>query len=167
MKQRSKSQAGFSLVEVVIAIGVTAFCLIPISGLLLVGTHTTQNSGQQAAAVNIGSEVVADLEAADSAGNVSFSTSDSGTPYSIVIPTAASTTPQTIYMDENGNASGTVSSTSRYLVSLGFTPPPAGQRGATMVRILVTWPAQAQNTAGEWPTLYQGSWETVTALDRN
>ena len=164
MKSPRTSQAGFSLVEVVIAIGVAAFCLIPLSGLLLVGTHANQNSSQQTAAVNIGMAVVADLQATPT-------TTAKSPYYQITISTAASATPTTLYVDENGqaaNPSNTLAATSRYRVSLGFTPPPAAApRASTLVRVMVTWPAQADPTPALWPTAYTGSWETITSLDRN
>ena len=176
MKQRSKSQAGFSLVEVVIAIGVTAFCLIPISGLLLVGTHTTQNSGQQAVAASIGAEVATALQATDSQGHAylpeasSDSDSNPGMVFQIQVPPVGngpSPEPVTIYMDEDGNASNAPLPTTRYAVTLFFTPPAnVGQKNATLAQIMVTWPGQSQ-AAGAWPTTYQGSWETETALNIN
>jgi hypothetical protein len=57
-------------------------------------------------------------------------------------------------------------------VSIAFTPPAKGNssitpRTATMVRILITWPAMADIDPTKWPTNFSGSYETVTALDRN
>ena len=55
--------AGFSLVEVTLALGVAAFCLIALLGLLPLGMQTNQSAVSQTAAASILSSVVADLRA--------------------------------------------------------------------------------------------------------
>ena len=44
MRRSSRTTAGFSLVEVVLALGVAAFCLIAVLGMLPVGLKTQQAS---------------------------------------------------------------------------------------------------------------------------
>ena len=51
----------FSLVEVTLALGVAAFCLIAVFGLVPVGLQTNRNATSQTAATNIIAAVVADL----------------------------------------------------------------------------------------------------------
>jgi type II secretory pathway pseudopilin PulG len=53
----------FSLVEVTLAMGIAAFCLIAAFGLMPLGVQTNRNSTSQSAAVNIMAAVVADLRA--------------------------------------------------------------------------------------------------------
>src|SRR5436189_2271292 len=53
----------FSLVEVTLALGVAAFCLIAVFGLVPVGVQTNRNATSQTAATNILSSVVSDLRA--------------------------------------------------------------------------------------------------------
>src|SRR5256884_2039571 len=55
--------AGFSLVEVTLALGVAAFCLIALLGLLPLGMQTNQSAVSQTAAASILSSLVADLRA--------------------------------------------------------------------------------------------------------
>jgi uncharacterized protein (TIGR02598 family) len=168
-KPRNKSRAGFSLVEVVIALGVTAFCLISILGLIFAGLQGTQQTSEQTGAVGIATDVIADLKA----------TPTQGTPtspnFGITIPTTATTTPMTFFIESDGSASSTAASpnfaktpdqNARYRVSLGFPQSTTG-RSATPVRVMITWPALADPNPGTWPTHYQGSWETVVNLDRN
>lgn len=62
MKKLSTS-AGFSLVELTLALGVAAFCLIGVFGLVPVGVQTNRNATSQTAATNILSSVVSDLRA--------------------------------------------------------------------------------------------------------
>src|SRR5205814_3216642 len=53
----------FSLVEVTLALGVAAFCLIAVFGLVPVGVQTNRNATSQTAATNILSSVVSDIRA--------------------------------------------------------------------------------------------------------
>ena len=58
----SKSRAAaFSLVEVTLALGVAAFCLLAVLGLLPVGVQTNRNASSQTIASNIIATVVSDL----------------------------------------------------------------------------------------------------------
>src|SRR5258705_6008484 len=63
MKLRSRSIAAFSLVEVTLALGIAAFCLIAVVGLVPVGVQTNRNATSQTAATNILSSVVSDIRA--------------------------------------------------------------------------------------------------------
>src|SRR5205814_10489084 len=53
----------FSLVEVTLALGVAAFCLLAVFGLMPIGLQTNRNTISQSAAANIIAAVVADLPA--------------------------------------------------------------------------------------------------------
>ena len=55
--------AAFSLVEVTLALGVAAFCLIAILGLLPAGLNTNQNSTRQTTANGILSAILTDIRA--------------------------------------------------------------------------------------------------------
>jgi hypothetical protein len=63
MKLRSRSIAGFSLIEVTLALGVAAFCLIAVFGLVPVGVQTNRNATSQTFTTNILSGVVSDIRA--------------------------------------------------------------------------------------------------------
>jgi prepilin-type N-terminal cleavage/methylation domain-containing protein len=176
---------GFTLVEVALALGVVAFCLVAIFGLLPVGINSNRNSIEQAAANNIARAIVSDLRATPVAsGTAAIVTSP---VYGFEIPAAGQTgavpSPQTVFFAESANATGLMgappavtpkpapdtlsTSVSQYRVSLGFTAPPTGTRNATVVRLLVTWPALADPAPAIWPTNYTGSYETIISLDRN
>ena len=64
MKRSINSQAAFSLVEVTLALGIAAFCLMAVFGLVPVGVQTNRNATSQTAATNILSSVVSDIRAA-------------------------------------------------------------------------------------------------------
>jgi len=61
MKRRG--YCAFSLVEVTLALGIAAFCLIAVFGLMPVGVQTNRNATSQTAATNILSSVVSDIRA--------------------------------------------------------------------------------------------------------
>src|SRR5437588_8911179 len=63
MNHRSQSRSAFSLIEVTLAIGVAAFCLIAVLGMLPVAIKTQQASVQQTKANAIISQIVDDLRA--------------------------------------------------------------------------------------------------------
>jgi uncharacterized protein (TIGR02598 family) len=139
------SQYGFSLVELTLAIGVAAFCLIAVFGLIPVGVQTNRNATSQTAATNIMAAVVADLRA---------------TPTTNISPQFAITfgTNKTLFFDSTGNFTTLLNANSRYQVNITWNSAPSGLRYADLK---VTWPAAA-NTA-----IASGSVETFAALDRN
>ena len=63
MKPRDLKNSAFSLVEVTLALGIAAFCLIAVFGLMPIGVQTNRNATSQTAATNIMAAVVADLRA--------------------------------------------------------------------------------------------------------
>src|SRR5437763_16903386 len=58
-----RSRAAFSLVELTVAMGIAAFCLIAVFGLIPVGVQTNRNATSQTAATNILADVIADIRA--------------------------------------------------------------------------------------------------------
>jgi uncharacterized protein (TIGR02598 family) len=61
--RKLSATAAFSLVEVTLALGIGAFCLIAVVGLMPVGVQTNRNATSQTTATNIMAAVVADLRA--------------------------------------------------------------------------------------------------------
>jgi hypothetical protein len=61
VKTRSSSKAGFSLVEIALALGVVVFCMVTIMGLLAVSVTTTHTSSFQTTAANTLNAIAADL----------------------------------------------------------------------------------------------------------
>jgi uncharacterized protein (TIGR02598 family) len=176
---RPAYQGGFSLVEVVVALGVAAFCLLTLMGLLVVGINGSSMSAQQSVAVNIATAVATDLRAtplncqnytpslklysprfgitvpAPTAGNgmQTFYVSVDGTPLTQVYPATTSTPPaNTAY---------------RVTVQGPLRPTVTGQRVASPVFILVTWPGLADPTEATWPSHFTGSFQTSIYLDEN
>jgi len=61
MRLSNPTNTAFSLVELTLALGVAAFCLLAVFGLMPVGVQTNRNATSQTAAAGIMAAVVADL----------------------------------------------------------------------------------------------------------
>jgi len=140
--------AAFSLVELVLALGVAGFCLFAVFGLMPVGMQTNRNATSQTAATNIIAAIVADLR---------------------TTPAAATTSPQfaitfgtdkTLYFDASGQATISLSPDSRYQLNIKWNSAPTGLHYADLK---VTWPAPVDPAT----TTPSGSVEIFAAFDRN
>jgi uncharacterized protein (TIGR02598 family) len=153
MNRRCNLTMGFSLVEVTLALGIAAFCLIALFGLLPLGIQTNQSSISQTAAASVLSSVAADLRATPK-------TSLTSLQYDITFGTAKS-----LYFDGEGRtvAPTDAYATPRYRVTITFPPSPAGAFAPTFVSLKVSWPALVDPAT----TTPAGLIETFTALDRH
>jgi uncharacterized protein (TIGR02598 family) len=140
--------AAFSLVEVVLALGVAAFCLIAILGLMPVGVQTNRSATSQTAAANIMAAIVADLRTTPAAATTS--------------PEFAITfgTEKTLFFDASGQAATSLSSDSRYRLNVTWNSAPTGLQYAVLK---VTWPASV-DPATATPS---GSVKIFAAFDRS
>lgn len=170
MKMNGRAQSGFSLIEVAIALGVAAFALVALVGLIPIGLNSNQASIEQMAAATLAASVVADLRAAP----VEIPPVAKNSPrFQIPLPASGSAT-HTLFLREDGSAAGTVNSEAdpaqdpRFRATLFITAPAgATQKSATIVRVFVTWPALADRMANTVPSKFSGSYEVVTALNRH
>jgi uncharacterized protein (TIGR02598 family) len=160
-ERRLPSVAAFSLVELTLALGMAAFCLIAVFGLMPVGLQTNRNATSQTRATNILAAVIADLRTTTKTAGTW-----TGTSPQLCIALGAA---RTLYFDSEGRCSSNLAgSTSpcgvalvppiqpRYQVNLTF--PSTGN--LTYADLKVTWPAAA--TAAN----ASSSVETFAALDR-
>lgn len=145
--RRSICVAAFSLVEVTLALGIAAFCLIAVFGLMPVGVQTNRNATSRTAATNIMGAVVADLRAIPP-------TKTTSAQFSVAFGT-----PKTLYFDDTGQFATSLSTNSRY--QLNVTWPDSGWTGLKYADVKVWWPATA--TAAN----ASGSVEMFAAFDRN
>jgi len=166
------------MIEVTLALGVAGFCLLTIFGLLPVGLASNQASIRQTIAGNIASSIVADLHTTRQLGVASTPRYQFNIPVGGVPLTSSSM--QTVYIAASGSAtvinaspSATASGPSIYRATVFFNTPgqqasqTGGQRNATQVRVLVTWPALSDPVASNGPSNYTGSYDAETALDCN
>ena len=170
MKRTPPIAGGFSLIEVALALGVAAFALVAILGLIPIGLNSNKASIEQTEAAALAAGVVADLRATP----VAIPPVDKISPrFQIPLP-ASGTAMHTFYLREDGSATGLVDANAdpaqdpRYRVTLFINAPAAvTQKSATTVRVLVTAPAMADPVATVAPVKFSSSYEGVTALNRN
>ena len=128
----------FSLVEVTLAIGVAAFCLLAVFGLVPIGVQTNRNATSQTAATNILSSVVSDIRATPK-------TVSTSTQYGISL-SANSTT--TLYFDGQGQFATSLGADSRYrLTEKGIAEPPLADDAREAIKAAVDF--VLPRTAGE------------------
>ena len=143
MKPPSCGTSAFSLVEVTLALGIAAFCLITVFSLVPVAVLTNRNATSQTAATNIMASLVADMRA---------TTSLTSPQYGITLGTA-----KTLYFNSAGQFTTSLGANSRYRASITFPWTSGSTYGADLK---VTWPAPAI-------TMPSGSTEMFAAFDRN
>ena len=162
--KRFRSRAAFSLVEVTIALGVAAVCLVAVMGLLPVGINTNQASFQQTIATNILSAVVSDLRTVPKGAN------NSSKQYKIVFPNSANSPPAFVYFSHDGSTGqkpDKAETDTVFYATISYMAPPAGagDRTATVLHVQVAWPYPGVNPQnGPAPA---GFVETFISLDRN
>jgi len=165
MKLPTYRLTGFSLVEVTLAVGIAAFCLLSIMALFPTSLATNQITLQQTVNTNLVAAIAADLRATPI-------TSATSLRYGISIPTTGSAT-HTLFLQDDGTAGAqdtdaVPSQSPRYRATITFAAPTSSsQKTATGVRILLTWPALADPVANATPSKYSGLYEVYTALNRN
>ncbi|MBA3542885.1 MAG: hypothetical protein H0T83_00340 [Chthoniobacterales bacterium] len=165
MKPLLRRWSGFSLVELTLAIGVAAFCLLGVMALFPTSLITNQKTFQQTADTSLARAVVADLQA-------TALTSSTSPRYGITIP-ATGTATHSIFLQEDGtagaqDADAVPSNNPKYRATITFyAPTNTSQKSATGVRVLLTWPALADSSAAASPSKYAGSYEVLTAIIRN
>jgi uncharacterized protein (TIGR02598 family) len=147
MKRSIALDTAFSLFEVTLALGIAAFCLIAIFGLMPVGVQTNRNATSQTAATNIIAAVVADLRATPKGSSTS-------SQFSVTF----GTNPPPMYFDGTGQFATVLGANSRYQLNITWNSAPSGLRYADL---RVTWPAAAA------PPNASGSLEAFAAFDRN
>ena len=162
MRTLQRKRAGFSLVEVTLALGVAGFCLLAVFALLPMGVQTNQAAFSQTAATTILSDVSADVRVAAQANSGSVTSP----MYGIVIPASGSTntTPKTLYFDSQGGFSTAIQGASRYRLAVTFPAPSSNAPYATCAYIKISWPAAVDATSS--PANAAGLIETVAAFRR-
>lgn len=160
MKGSPVNRFGFSLVEVTLALGVAAVCLIAIFGLLPVGLRTNQDAAQEVAAGDILGAVMADLRATPA--TTPRGEAAASRQFAINIPAnpVSEATTSTLFFSGEGQFSASVNSESRYRLTVTFLPN-TGSRAATLAYLEMTWPAAAS------PINATSSVEMFLGLDRN
>jgi uncharacterized protein (TIGR02598 family) len=165
VKLNDQQPLGFSLVEVTLALGVAAFCLIAVFGLLPVGIQTNRTATSETNSSQILTRVIADLRATPP--TIPRGAAATSVEFGISIPAnpvMSSQTIQTLYFAEDGTFADSVQPTSRVRLTITFLPNDPGgvlNRLSTRVFLKATWPAAAD------PATASGSCEAFVSLNRN
>ena len=154
--------SAFSLVEVTLALGIAAFCLIAVFGLVPVGVQTNRNAISRTAAMSIMAEVVADLRATPTAAATSaqfglaFSGCTAPNSVQLYFDSAGQVVAHCNCCDDTtDNSQG---KNPRYRLSVIYPTSPTGR---AYLDLKVTWPGAAK------PANASGSTEMLAAFDRN
>jgi len=157
MKQSLPKTSGFSLVEVTLALGVAAFCLIAVLGLLPASLKTQQASIEQTTANSIISQIYSDLRAdlRLPPGLASHET-DGGFQPPLHGHWLQRLTPDTLYFTQEGKPVNSGQDTAVFKATITYNPlPPTGN--TSLASITVSWPAQG---------VPAGSVTTLVAVNR-
>jgi type II secretory pathway pseudopilin PulG len=146
MKPALNKAAAFSLVEVTLAIGVAAFVLVAIFGMLPVGLKVQQTSVHETVANKILSEIIGDMRAAvRNPGNAN----GTSTNFGIHIPCTSGNPwiscnqlPSTAYFTNEGNYLLNATPSTAGVVFTASISWVSGTTTTALARIVVYWPAQ-------------------------
>ena len=157
MRRLNFTAAAFSLVEVTLALGIAAFCLIAVFGLMPVGVQTNRNATSQTAATNILSSVAGDIRASPKGHTNSAK-------YGIRRSKGNTTT---LYFDGQGQFTTSLGANSRYRLYVKIYPIVAQPLYlASYAYLKVTWPAAVDTILN--PTIPpSGSVETAATFFEN
>jgi uncharacterized protein (TIGR02598 family) len=146
---RPSPTKGFSLVEITLALGVMAICLLAVLGLLPIASNTNRLAAADTAAASIAAAVLADIRATPR-------TAPSSTQFAVSFGANS-----ILFFDAEGQSTTTVNNTSIYRADVTFPINPSGAKAATFVHVKVSWPAASS------PTNAAGTAEMFSALNRN
>ena len=167
MRHPLRKAAGFSLVEIVIALGVAAFALVAIMGMLPMGLKTQQASIQQTTANEIMAAILNDLRA-DVVLPPGQASKEQDSGFGLHGHWALVAVPDTLFFNNVGNQAGSVAqgtfppapSDAVFRAKITYLFPPTAT--TSVANVIVTWPAQVDPTTG----LPVGSVGTYIAVNR-
>ncbi len=146
--------SAFSLIELTLAIGIAAVCLLAVIGLVPVAVLTTRNATSQTAAANIMAAVVADLRATPKSINTS---AQFAITFGTSICLGCAQPP--LYFDRTGQFTTSLGANSVYQLNIRWSP--SGSIPLRYADVTVTWPAAATVANAT------GKTEMFAAFDRN
>jgi uncharacterized protein (TIGR02598 family) len=165
MKHSLRSSAAFSLVEVTLAIGVAAFCLVAVAGLIPAGLKTQRTSANQTKANGVMSQVVQFLRAdvrlppglaSKAQGDWTVLHGHWGVP--VHIPDTLFFTNDGIEINGSLNAS-TAPQSAVFRATITYLFPPTAT--TSIAKITVSWPAAQADL-----TKVEGSIDMFAAVNR-
>jgi type II secretory pathway pseudopilin PulG len=167
MKPPVNRAGGFSLVEVTLAIGVAAFCLIAVLGLLPMSLKTQQASVEQTVANGVMTAIMGDLRA-DVRLPPGQASKEGISGFGLHGHWAQVYAPDTLYFTNEGKWTGNLNATSppadaALRAKITYLFPPNASTAAA--KIIVSWPPQVDPTAPGAP-VPAGIVDTFIAINR-
>lgn len=154
--------AGFSLVEVTIALGVAAFCLLVLLGSLPTGIKTQQASAQQTIANQIMTVLLSDLRA-DLRLPSGQASKEGASGFGLHGHWAQNYAPDTLWFNQQGQwlqLNGTAPAGATFRARITYFSPP--NTSTSVANIVVSWPAQVDPAT----TTPAGSVQQFIAVNR-
>lgn len=138
-----RRSAGFSLVEVTLAVAIIALGLLAVLGLLPQGLNSARTAADNTLVATIVQDVFSMLRSADFTSATLTNLNPSSPPFAPIGPYDLTSFNSTVvgYFDKSGLASSSGSADRYYKVALGFEPD--GTLDLTRVIATVAWPALA------------------------
>jgi uncharacterized protein (TIGR02598 family) len=153
-RSRAANHSAFSLVEVVIALGVVSFALIAVFGLLPTGLKTVKNANEQAAAANVLGAIADAVRNASTNGSATtYSNSIAGQGIGYTLGGAATT----INLNNLTLEGGAANNFSARLKAVVVITPPLSTTIPGRALISVAWPPQAVWGGASWSKTADGS----------
>ena len=153
-RSRAANHSAFSLVEVVIALGVVSFALIAVFGLLPTGLKTVKNANEQAAAANVLGAIADAVRNASTNGSATtYSNSIAGQGIGYTLGGAATT----INLNNLTLEGGAANNFSARLKAVVVITPPVSTTIPGRALISVAWPPQAVWGGASWSKTADGS----------
>lgn len=154
-------RSGFSLVEVVLAIGIISFAMVILVALLPTGLQLARKSTEETSALNLASAISSDLQSTPLASAQSVNFKIAPLPWTsnaslAVVPNSAIAL-NTDYVFYANEGQGVVSAAdARYRVTLRYTQVPGKSAGVPLgspasieALLKVSWPPAATNGQGQ------------------
>lgn len=154
------NHSGFSLVEVTIALGIIAFCVVAVFGLLPTALRSVKEANDRRNAVEVMNGIAGDL-LSRSGMETQATNRLSGVFSNVTWSSAVVKTNVIIPADGRlGEPNGQLMKAALEIV------PPASRFGAGMAKISIAWPETANiNASGVW-TNAQGSVRTIVYFNQ-
>jgi len=141
-----RKSSGFSLVEVVLALGIAVFVLLAITGMLPVGLKLVGDSQDESKAVNVLSAVAAD--------RLSSSSSVVSAIYNLpALGNSSVGSSNSFGVKETGQYVGTDWAQARYRVSYIIRPKDPSRLDPWLITLRVAWPAASTNSLNSVETV--------------
>ncbi len=155
-------QAGFTLTEVALAMGIFSFALVSMIGLLSVGLKNSRRANVQISASNLMSAIASDIRSSTcllKAGTCSYSSPRLKLSASVDARGSVSgVSPASATLDESGSPADITSPNPLVkLFNVNFT---AASAGTTAIRVTIQWPPRALGSTAP----YEGSLDALIPL---